>query len=65
MGTSGHPTTRKACCVALLGSNHDLVPLYNKWFIARMPTGERMNVPISLQLEEAFKAMDDSASANN
>jgi glutamate/aspartate transport system substrate-binding protein len=48
-----------------LGSNHDLVPLYNKWFIARLPTGERLNVPISLQLEEAFKAMDDSASANN
>lgn len=48
-----------------LGSNHDLVPLYNKWFTARMPTGEKMNVPISLQLEEAFKAMDDSASANN
>lgn len=48
-----------------LGSNHDLVPLYNKWFTARMPTGEKINVPISLQLEEAFKAMDDSASANN
>lgn len=48
-----------------LGSNHDLVPLYNKWFTARLPTGERLNVPISLQLEEAFKAMDDSASGNN
>lgn len=48
-----------------LGSNHDLVPLYNKWFVARLPTGERLNVPISMQLEEAFKAMDDSASANN
>lgn len=48
-----------------LGSNRDLVPLYNKWFIARLPTGERLNVPISLQLEEAFKAMDDSPSANN
>ncbi|WFU41556.1 amino acid ABC transporter substrate-binding protein [Bradyrhizobium sp. CB82] len=48
-----------------LGSNHDLVPLYNKWFIARLPTGERLNVPISLQLEEAFKAMDDSPGANN
>jgi glutamate/aspartate transport system substrate-binding protein len=47
-----------------LGSNRDLVPLYNKWFTARLPTGERLNVPISLQLEEAFKAMDDSASAN-
>jgi glutamate/aspartate transport system substrate-binding protein len=48
-----------------LGSNRDLVPLYNKWFTARLPTGERLNVPISLQLEEAFRAMDDSASANN
>ncbi|TQF36539.1 amino acid ABC transporter substrate-binding protein [Bradyrhizobium sp. UNPF46] len=48
-----------------LGSNRDLVPLYNKWFTARLPTGERLNVPISLQLEEAFKAMDDSAGASN
>ena len=48
-----------------LGSNRDLVPLYNKWFIARLPTGERLNVPISLQLEEAFKAMDDSAGGTN
>ena len=23
-----------------LGSNRDLVPLYNKWFVARLPTGE-------------------------
>src|SRR5215475_11388565 len=30
-----------------LGSNHDLIPLYNKWFVARLPTGERLNVPIS------------------
>ncbi|GLR83801.1 amino acid ABC transporter substrate-binding protein [Bradyrhizobium iriomotense] len=48
-----------------LGSGHDLVPLYNKWFVSRLPTGERLNVPISLQLEEAFKAMDDSPGANN
>src|ERR1700742_2105240 len=48
-----------------LGSNHDLVPLYNKWFVARLPTGERMNVAISPQLEEAFQAMDDSPGANN
>src|SRR5262252_9573698 len=48
-----------------LGSNHDLIPLYNKWFVSRLPTGEKMNVPISLQLEEAFKAMDDSPGANN
>jgi glutamate/aspartate transport system substrate-binding protein len=47
-----------------LGSNHDLIPLYEKWFTRRLPTGERLNVAISPQLEDAFKAMDDSASAN-
>jgi glutamate/aspartate transport system substrate-binding protein len=48
-----------------LGSNHDLIPLYNKWFVSRLPTGERLNVAISPQLEEAFHALDDSAGANN
>src|SRR5262249_35918437 len=35
-----------------LATNHDLVPLYKKWFLARLPTGERLNIPMSLQLEE-------------
>jgi glutamate/aspartate transport system substrate-binding protein len=48
-----------------LGSNHDLIPLYEKWFVRRLPTGERLNVAISPQLEEAFEAMDDSSGANN
>jgi glutamate/aspartate transport system substrate-binding protein len=48
-----------------LGSNHDLVPLYNKWFVSRLPTGERMNVAISPQLEDAFKALDDTDGASN
>jgi glutamate/aspartate transport system substrate-binding protein len=48
-----------------LGSNHDLIPLYNKWFVARLPTGERLNVAISPQLEDAFKAMDDSPVGSN
>ena len=48
-----------------LGSNHDLVPLYNKWFVSRLPTGERMNVAISPQLEDAFKALDDSDAGSN
>jgi len=48
-----------------LGTNHDLIPLYNKWFVSRLPTGERMNVAISPQLEDAFKAMDDSPAGNN
>src|ERR1700758_331800 len=48
-----------------LGSNHDLIPLYEKWFMRRLPTGERLNVAISPQLEDAFKAMDESPGANN
>ncbi|MGC1530954.1 MAG: amino acid ABC transporter substrate-binding protein [Bradyrhizobium sp.] len=48
-----------------LGTNHDLVPLYNKWFVSRLPTGERMNVAISPQLEDAFKALDDSEGVND
>jgi glutamate/aspartate transport system substrate-binding protein len=48
-----------------LGSNHDLIPLYNKWFVGRLPTGERLNVPISPQLEEAFRVLDDSPGGNN
>ncbi|BAM92916.1 putative ABC transporter substrate-binding protein [Bradyrhizobium oligotrophicum S58] len=48
-----------------LGSNHDLIPLYNKWFVGRLPTGERLNVAISPQLEQAFHVLDDSPGANN
>src|ERR1700743_1170459 len=45
-----------------LATHHDLLPLYNKWFTARLPTGEKLDVAISPQLEEAFKVLDDSAS---
>jgi glutamate/aspartate transport system substrate-binding protein len=48
-----------------LGSNHDLIPLYNKWFVSRLPTGERLNVAISPQLEEAFKVLDDTQGTSN
>jgi glutamate/aspartate transport system substrate-binding protein len=48
-----------------LGSNHDLIPLYNKWFVGRLPTGERLNVAISPQLEEAFHVLDDSPAGND
>src|SRR3954451_3975244 len=48
-----------------LGSGRDLIPLYNKWFVARLPTGEKLGVAISAQLEEAFKSMDDSPGGSN
>jgi glutamate/aspartate transport system substrate-binding protein len=47
-----------------LGSNHDLIPLYNKWFVSRLPTGEKLNVAMSPQLEDAFKVLDDSEGVN-
>jgi glutamate/aspartate transport system substrate-binding protein len=48
-----------------LGSNRDLIPLYNKWFVSRLSTGEKLNVAISPQLEDAFKVLDDTEGANN
>src|ERR1700675_4712829 len=48
-----------------LGSNRDLIPLYNKWFMARLPTGEKLNVEISPQLEEAFKVLNDTEGTRN
>ena len=43
-----------------LASNQDFVPLYRKWFTTRLPTGERLSVPISAQLEDSFRVLDDS-----
>src|ERR1700745_287605 len=48
-----------------LGSGRDLIPLYNKWFVSRLPTGERLNVAISPQLEDAFKALAHGAGGSN
>ena len=48
-----------------LGSNRDLIPLYNKWFVSRLPTGEKLGVSISPQLEEAFKVLDDTQGSSN
>src|SRR5262249_21199873 len=37
-----------------LGTNHDLIPLYQKWFVDVLPTGERLGVPISAELAHSF-----------
>src|SRR5258708_5970804 len=47
-----------------LGSGRDLIPLYNKWFVSRLPTGEKLGVSISPQLEEAFKVLDRTQGNN-
>ena len=47
-----------------LATNNDLVPLYEKWFMRRLPTGERLGVPISPQLEEGFRVLNAAAGAS-
>jgi glutamate/aspartate transport system substrate-binding protein len=47
-----------------LATGHDLIPLYDKWFVARLPTGEKLNVDLSPQLEDSFKVLDDSGTNN-
>jgi glutamate/aspartate transport system substrate-binding protein len=48
-----------------LATEHDLVPLYRTWFMQRLPTGERLGIDISPQLEESFKALDTSPGTSN
>ena len=48
-----------------LATEHDLLPLYRTWFMQRLPTGERLGIAISPQLEESFKVLDASAGTNN
>jgi glutamate/aspartate transport system substrate-binding protein len=45
-----------------LATSQDLVPLYRKWFLERLPTGERLGIPLSAELEDAFRLLDGSPS---
>jgi len=38
-----------------LARSRELVQLYNKWFQRRLPTGERLDLPMGPQLEEIFR----------
>jgi glutamate/aspartate transport system substrate-binding protein len=48
-----------------LATNRDLIPLYKKWFTSRLPTGEKLDIALSPQLEESFKILDESQSGTN
>jgi len=41
------------------------VPLYRKWLVDRLPTGEQLGVPMSAELEHAFKRLDDCQQGAN
>jgi glutamate/aspartate transport system substrate-binding protein len=40
-----------------MAESGDLFEYYHKWFIRKTPTGERLNVPMSPQLEEIFRVL--------
>jgi glutamate/aspartate transport system substrate-binding protein len=40
-----------------LAQNGDLMEIYHRWFIRRTPTGERLNLPLSPQMQEIFRAL--------
>jgi glutamate/aspartate transport system substrate-binding protein len=40
-----------------LAESRDLILTYDKWFVRKTPTGERINLPIGPQLEEIFRVM--------
>jgi glutamate/aspartate transport system substrate-binding protein len=48
-----------------LATNHELVPLYQRWLVDRLPTGERLGVPLSAELDDSFKMLDESNQGTN
>jgi glutamate/aspartate transport system substrate-binding protein len=40
-----------------LAESRDLLEIYHRWFRRRTPTGERLNLPMNAQLEEAFRVL--------
>jgi glutamate/aspartate transport system substrate-binding protein len=40
-----------------LVDSRDILEIYHRWFIRRTPTGERLNLPMSPQLEESFRVL--------
>ena len=48
-----------------LATDNDLLPLYRKWFLQRLPSGERLGIDMSPQLEESFKVLSMARGAGN
>jgi glutamate/aspartate transport system substrate-binding protein len=42
----------------------DIGPTYAKWFESRLPNGERLDIPMSPQLEESFNVLGAAGGAN-
>ena len=44
-----------------LAASRELEQTYNKWFLRQLPTGQRLNLPMSAQLTEMIRIMGDDA----
>jgi glutamate/aspartate transport system substrate-binding protein len=42
----------------------DIGPTYAKWFASRLPNGERLDIPMSPQIEESFNVLGSTGGAN-
>ena len=40
-----------------LATSRELEQIYNKWFLGRLPTGERLNLAMSAQLRSIFEIL--------
>jgi glutamate/aspartate transport system substrate-binding protein len=44
--------------------SRDIGAIYGKWFESRLPNGERLDLPMSPQLEESFKVLGEGSEPN-
>ncbi|HEY1460098.1 MAG TPA: amino acid ABC transporter substrate-binding protein [Casimicrobiaceae bacterium] len=44
-----------------LAASRELEQTYNKWFLRQLPSGQRLNLPMSAQLTEMIRIMGDDA----
>jgi glutamate/aspartate transport system substrate-binding protein len=40
-----------------MAQSRELEYTYNRWFLSKLPSGETLNLPMSAQLEEIFRAL--------
>jgi len=40
-----------------LAASRELEQTYTKWFLRQLPTGQRLNIPMSAQLAEVIRIM--------
>ena len=40
-----------------LAESGEIIWVYDKWFLKRLPSGVRLNLPMSAQLEETFRVL--------